>query len=61
MAAMNDRIVPDGGGVGFTAVALVLGVGLGTLAAAAGFSTPIAMLVGTATAGVGCWAVTSEP
>jgi hypothetical protein len=58
---MSDRIFPHGLGVGSMAVTLGLGVALGTLAAAAGFSTPVAMLVGTATAGVGCWAVTTEP
>ena len=58
---MNARILPHGVGLGFVVVPLVLAIVLGTLAAAAGFSTPVAMLVGMATAAIGYWAVTSEP
>jgi len=58
---MNTRIVAHGVSVGYVTVTMSLAVALGALAARAGCSTPMALLVGAATAAIGWWALMSEP
>lgn len=58
---MNARIFAPGASVGYSTVTMSLAIALGALAARAGFSTLMAILVGVATAAVGWWALSSEP
>lgn len=56
---MKTRELPDH--VSFTTVIGVIAVGAGTLAANAGSSPLLALLVGTATGALGWWAISTEP
>jgi len=58
---MNARMLPDQPSPSALAVVATLAVGLGALAATAGFAAWIAALVATATAVIGWWALASEP
>jgi len=58
---MNARISAPGVSVGYGTVTMSLAIALGGLAASAGCSTLMAMLVGLATAAIGWWALISEP
>ena len=58
---MNARILAHGISVGYGTVTTSLAIALGALAASAGCSTLMAMLVGVATAAIGWWALMSEP
>lgn len=56
---MKTRELPDQ--VSFTTIIVVLAIGAGALAANAGSSPLLALLVGTATGGLGWWAISTEP
>jgi hypothetical protein len=45
----------------FATIIGVIAIGAGTLAANAGSSALLALLVGTATAALGWWAISTEP
>ena len=58
---MDMRMLQQRLNVASLPLILVLGTGVAALAFTAGFSLWIALLVGTVTAAVGCWAFASEP
>jgi hypothetical protein len=58
---MDMRMLQQRLNVASLPLILVLGTGVAALTFTAGFSLWIALLVGTVTAAVGCWAFASEP
>jgi hypothetical protein len=56
---MRTRELPDH--VSFVTIIVLLAIGAGALAANAGSSPLLALLVGTATGTLGWWAVSTEP